>query len=650
MIGTSLWFKKFKGSWLGQATGSSARVQGFCWMSYMGRKYEFRLMSVNKSLILDFDAYGDEIARDIEQAFSQCHSVQGGNVHAIYVCEGNTPEIFLALETKWDAKTNHAIRSLSRFFNGKNVKTGEYFIKHMTWAPMPDQRRSYHDIESMKLGKDWYREDQKFSVTWLRLYVMFKTLSFGWGDEDVYVGDAVKGNRHCRYCPCTDDRKFSEDAHAISESLGNKHVFSNEECDDCNEYFSHKEENFLRLMDVRRTLYRISGKGANSRVVKGKNFAIRPNAQHDPMIYLKKEMLPEGIDESMTFAMKLEPVSSIVNEDIYKALVKYVVGLLPGDELPHFSNTIEWLKGRLVDNDLPTIWMGIHDQVFRQPVLDIYINEKGLANTPYCTGVLYTCDVVYMFVVPFVDVDKGRFMKDDELASHWRMMKRYNYYAQVWYPQASSEFWKGNTWVNWVMRPGEYKILPSSDPVFGEDDIKVDKQEEKTFPDVKSLGLRVAGIHDAEFNVLSQRQVALEEMNKCSVNLLVNRLEVSENWMSAVLYFQILVSDTNNQERFYEVHFTGRIEAGQPLSNNIDVEEAESDEPERGYQITIDYHLMQAIDALLMTAAESVIAPKRRGTSFEHCTMTKLLEFDCIRLMEKRDVVLLGVGKAGAAQ
>lgn len=59
---------------------------------------------------------------------------------------------------------------------------------------------------------------------------------------------------------------------------------------------------------------------------------------------------------------------------------------------------------------------------------------------------------------------------------------------------------------------------------------------------------------------------------------------------------------------------------------------------------------MQAIDALLMTAAESVIAPKRRGTSFEHCTMTKLLEFDCIRLMEKRDVVLLGVGKAGAAQ
>lgn len=619
-------------------------------MSYNNHKYEFRLMSVNKCQILNFDSYGEEIAKDIEQAFSHCHCVSGGNVHAIYVCEENTPELFLDLEQKWDNVTNHAIRSLSRFFNGKNIRTGEYFIKQMTWAPVADQIRSYRIIESVRQGKDWYKEDQKFSVTWLRLYVMFKTLSFGWGDEDVFVGDSTKGNCHCRYCDCTDDSKFSEDAHAISESLGNKHIFSNEECDDCNEYFSHKEENFLRLMDVRRTLYRISGKGANGRVVKGKNFAIRPNERHEPMIFLKKECLPEGVDETMTFVMKLEPLSSIVNEDIYKALVKYVVGLLPNDELPHFRNTIEWLKGRLVDNDLPTIWMGIHDHVFRQPVMDIYINEKGMPNTPYCTGLLYTCDVVYMFVVPFVDVDNGRYMKDESLVSHWRMMKRYNYYTQVWYPQASSEFWKGNTWVNWVMKPSEYRIRPSSDSVFGDDDIKVDKQEEMVFPDVRTLGMKMAGIRDVEFNLLTQRQVAVEEMNKCSINLLVNKLVVSADWMEAELYFQILVSDTNNQERFYEVHFTGKIKAERSLNSNIAVEEIvteekDEDERESGYNITIDYHLMNEIDSLVMTAAENALAPLRRGTSFEHCTMMKFLDFDCIRLMQKRDVVLLALSR-----
>ena len=35
-------------------------------MSYLGHRYEFRLMSVNKSTILDFDAFGDELAKDIE--------------------------------------------------------------------------------------------------------------------------------------------------------------------------------------------------------------------------------------------------------------------------------------------------------------------------------------------------------------------------------------------------------------------------------------------------------------------------------------------------------------------------------------------------------------------------------------------------------
>ena len=98
-------------------------------MSYLGHKYEFRLMSVNKSMVLDFDAFGEELAKDIEGTFGKCRCVQGGNVHAIYVCEEDTSNIFLALEGKWDGVTNHAIRSLTRFFNGKNIKKGECFSK-----------------------------------------------------------------------------------------------------------------------------------------------------------------------------------------------------------------------------------------------------------------------------------------------------------------------------------------------------------------------------------------------------------------------------------------------------------------------------------------------------------------------------------------
>ena len=96
------------------------------------------------------------------------------------------------------------------------------------------------------------------------------------------------------------------------------------------------------------------------------------------------------------------------------------------------------------------------------------------------------------------------------------------------------------------------------------------------------------------------------------------------------------------------MHFSCQIGTALPLSRNIAVGEVVSDgkkgeEPEEGYNVTMDYHLMQAIDFLAMNAAEVVLAPLRRGTCFEHCTMTKLLDFDCIRLMEHRDVALLGI-------
>ena len=108
------------------------------------------------------------------------------------------------------------------------------------------------------------------------------------------------------------------------------------------------------------------------------------------------------------------------------------------------------------------------------------------------------------------------------------------------------------------------------------------------------------------------------------------------------------LGDENEEVRFVRSDF--EIKEGDAFLlcsdgfwEEVEEESEDGAEPERGYNITIDFHLMHAIDALLMTAAETEIAPLRRGSSFEHCTMTKLLEFDCVRLMEKRDVDLLAL-------
>ncbi len=52
------------------------------------------------------------------------------------------------------------------------------------------------------------------------------------------IGEQDKSKRVCRFCNNTRTNiSFNNIAHAISESLGNKKIILNEECDECNSEF-----------------------------------------------------------------------------------------------------------------------------------------------------------------------------------------------------------------------------------------------------------------------------------------------------------------------------------------------------------------------------------------------------------------------------
>lgn len=57
------------------------------------------------------------------------------------------------------------------------------------------------------------------------------------GDDKLYIG--TRGA--CRYCGCTAPTLFATEAHTFPEGLGNRWVFSRDECDQCNEFFSKYE-------------------------------------------------------------------------------------------------------------------------------------------------------------------------------------------------------------------------------------------------------------------------------------------------------------------------------------------------------------------------------------------------------------------------
>jgi len=78
----------------------------------------------------------------------------------------------------------------------------------------------------------------------------------GLGGKETYLGTAGS----CRYCGTTDRQKFKKRAHTVAEGLGNKWIFSLDECDDCNHLFSRYETALTASVGAFLTLGGVKGK------------------------------------------------------------------------------------------------------------------------------------------------------------------------------------------------------------------------------------------------------------------------------------------------------------------------------------------------------------------------------------------------------
>ena len=78
------------------------------------------------------------------------------------------------------------------------------------------------------------------------------------------VGENAKiiigGGTVCRFCGNDDRRKFRTKAHTFPEALGNKWVFSDDECDDYNARFSVYEDALIKAVGPLLTLGGTRGK------------------------------------------------------------------------------------------------------------------------------------------------------------------------------------------------------------------------------------------------------------------------------------------------------------------------------------------------------------------------------------------------------
>jgi hypothetical protein len=158
--------------------------------------------------------------------------------------------------------------------------------------------------------------------------------------------------RRCRFCDRDDSLvSFKNDAHAVSGLLGNKSLFSPNECDSCNTLLGQKYEDQLgKWSTLARAVAQVPGrknkipkfKGSDGLVVKGVESGL---SIHVPTPRSADELLANGIPDVFeltgdTSSQPHVPIRAAM------ALVKAACSVCPTAELVQCQNAIDWLMDR----------------------------------------------------------------------------------------------------------------------------------------------------------------------------------------------------------------------------------------------------------------------------------------------------------------
>lgn len=224
--------------------------------------------------------------------------------------------------------------------------------------------------------------------------------------EKTMLGD--KGNRVCRFCGRKEPEvRFRKDAHAISEMLGNKSIFSAYECDTCNGDFGKGiEQDLGNWSKPMRTMARIRGKSGVPTLKRGGNTGWRIECDGRNLDIKDYEaepvhVLDEG-NKSVLFNLKRDPYTPV---GVLKAFIKMGLTLLPDEEMPNFRHALAWIKdkdhSRKFANDLPIFYSFQPGPMPNDLIVAIVLRRKvGVEGLPYAFFVLGYGNEVYQFVLP----------------------------------------------------------------------------------------------------------------------------------------------------------------------------------------------------------------------------------------------------------
>ncbi|MCC8035891.1 MAG: hypothetical protein LIO77_08200 [Rikenellaceae bacterium] len=174
------------------------------------------------------------------------------------------------------------------------------------------------------------------------------------------AGPALRNRRTCRYCgKSIPETTFLSKAHTISEALGNKTLYTNDECDKCNATFARTiEPEFINRLSPFFPLLNIAGKNGG-RKVRDKYYSISREEKFSSgnriILKIHDNIVSETLNGAITdIEMRTESnARAWVPQNIYRSLCKFTIGTLDGRMLRYFRKTVRWINGENFPDPLP---------------------------------------------------------------------------------------------------------------------------------------------------------------------------------------------------------------------------------------------------------------------------------------------------------
>lgn len=276
----------------------------------------------------------------------------------------------------------------------------------------------FNIVEHMKLGNELFRN----------IWDGYTVITHGI-EKKVKIGESDKTKRVCRFCGKTTSSgaTFRNESHAISESLGNKKLIFNEECDDCNAYFGQTiERALITYLSVYKTFFGILNKSNKVPTIKGKNFEYKNLGNKNI------ELVFTSADPQIDTTTPPENILLIFNEtliqqDIYKALVKYALSVIEKINDEVFKNTIVWLRTSEYKNALPKIGVLASYALFKdEPTISVYLRKNDDKSIPYAVGEFHFTFLTFVFIIPTFSSIENEFIQDSEYKHFWEYFKHFD--------------------------------------------------------------------------------------------------------------------------------------------------------------------------------------------------------------------------------